>query len=106
MTKKTVETYSMMSQQGSGCYKARQSKYLHCSRNTLVVAMWNRRSLVEALGNERICTKRLHGGGVDCGRNPGPHNVERKLYLMVKELRCYQVSVIGIPQTKWFGMDV
>ena len=103
----TVETYPTLSQQGSGQYKARQSKHLHCSRKALAVATWNVHSLVEASGDECIGRKHRQGVRGDGGRSPGPHTVDSKLDLMVKELKCYQASVAGIQETtcKWFGMD-
>ena len=36
----------------------------------------------------------------------GPHCVDRKLDLLVNELRKLNVVVAGIQETKWFGQDV
>ena len=78
-------------------------KHRRDSRKVLAVATWNVRSLqslVESTGDERICRKHLQGARAI-------HNtVERKLDLLVRELRRYQVSVAGIQETKWFGNDV
>ena len=39
-------------------------------------------------------------------RSLAPQAVDRKLELLVKELRPYRVAVAGILETKWFGMEV
>ena len=46
-----------------------------------------------------VCRKRPAGS-----RSTG--NVDRKLDLLVRELRRYKVSVAGVQETKWFGSDV
>ena len=35
-----------------------------------------------------------------------PGKIDKKIYLLVGELRKYGVSVAGIQVTKWFGKDV
>ena len=54
----------------------------------------------------RICRSRPQHTTVDCAHVASPHLVDRKLDLMVKELRRYRMSVAGIQETKWFGKDV
>ena len=39
-------------------------------------------------------------------RPAGSNSVDRKLDLLMKELKRYSVSVAGIQETKWFGNDV
>ena len=53
-----------------------------------------------------VYRKCWQGVGRDKGRSPDPHIVDLNIDLMVKKLRHYQVSVAGIQETKWFGMDV
>ena len=65
--------------------------------NNLTICSWNVRSLTEISGDIRISR-----------RNGPPSNstVDRKLDLLVGELKRYRVSVAGIQETKWFGSDV
>ena len=42
-----------------------------------------------------------HGNHID-----KPGNMDRKIDLLMGELRKYGVSVAGIQETKWFGKDV
>ena len=75
------------------------------NRNNLVVATWNVRTLVECSADERICRKQLmdvvkHGNHSDM-----PGKIDRKIDLLVGELRKYGVSVAEIQETKWFGKD-
>ena len=99
------EADSALPQYNTGRHKARR-RLLRCSRKTLAVATWNVRSLVESSGDERICRKRPEAGRGRESRSHGTQTVDRKLDLMVKELRRYRVSVAGIQETKWFGTDV
>ena len=69
------------------------------SKKFLHVGTWNVRSLVESNGDERICRKRPASS-----RSTG--NPDRKLDMLVRELRKYKVSVAGVQETKWFGSDV
>ena len=65
----------------------------------MVTASLNVRSLVErAGGDQHICRSRPQTGVLDA--------VDRKLDLMMKELKWYRVSVAAIQETKWFGKDV
>lgn len=72
-------------------------------------ATWNVRTLVESAGGDkRICRSRPNAG-----RNPhlpvnstSPHQVDRKLDFLVKELQKFGVAIAGIQETKWFGRDV
>ena len=72
-------------------------------------ATWNIRTLVEnAGGDNRICRSRPNAGSnphlpVD---STGPHQVDRKLDFLVKELQKFGVAIAGIQKTKWFGRDV
>ena len=75
---------------------------LRGSRKCLTVGTWNVRTLVESMGDERICRK---------VNKPGNHRndhsmVDRKLDLVVRELKRYGISIAGIQETKWFGSDV
>ena len=70
-------------------------------RRPVQVATWNVRSLVESAGGDpRICRSRPR-------QAPEVSSVvDRKLDLMVNELRRYRVSVAAIQETKWYGSDV
>ena len=52
------------------------------------------------MGDERVCRKRVVGVCDD------PGTVDRKLDLVVRELKRYGVAVAGIQESKWFGSDV
>ena len=69
-----------------------------CSHNHrhswLSVSSWNLRSLVESEGSViNVSTRR----GVQ---------VDHKVNLLVEELHCFEISITGISETKWFGQDV
>ena len=51
-------------------------------------------SLVESEGSVAIASTR-RGVHVDC-----------KVNLLVEELRCFEISITGLSETKWFGQDV
>jgi hypothetical protein len=68
-------------------------------RNKLVLSTWNVRTLVENSGDARICRTRPK---TTCNCN----SVDRKLDLLIRELKRYKVSVAAIQETKWFGQDV
>ena len=75
------------------------------SKRYLIVGTWNVRTLVESTGDERICRKRPVQ--LNKHRNHDDHGkVDRKLDLVVRELKRYRVSVAGIQESKWFGSDV
>ena len=82
---------------------AMNTKKLEMRKKCLVVGSWNVRTLVEISGDERICRKR-HAGRVTQYEELGV--VDRKLDLVVRELKRYRVSVAGIQESKWFGNDV
>ena len=64
-------------------------------RSDLVVGSWNVRTLVECSGDMHICQKRqVIGERVEV--------VDRKLDLLVGELKRYGVSVAGIQESRWF----
>ena len=65
-------------------------------RFRLNIACWNMRSLVQAEGSVDTAVSRP-GRGVA---------VDRKVDLMVNELKKYSISVTGISETKWFGQEV
>ena len=62
-------------------------------RNSVLMASWNVRSLVENAGDVRIRRKRPHEALAN------PHAIDRKLDLLVKELKRYHVSVGAIQET-------
>ena len=67
--------------------------------NRLTVASRNVSTLVESAGGDRrISRSRAQpiSRGVECC-------VDRKLDLLVKELKRYRVSVAAIQETRWFG---
>ena len=76
------------------------------NRNSLVVATWNVRTLVECSGDERICRKQIMGVAKHGNHSGKPGKIDRKIDLLMGELRKYGVSVAGIQETKWFGKDV
>ena len=69
-------------------------------KNFLTVGTWNVRTLVESTGDERVCRKRVVGERVESD------TVDRKLDLVVRELKRYGVAVAGIQESRWFGSDV
>ena len=66
-------------------------------KHFLNVATWNIRTLVESTGDARICRSRP----VVCQQL-----VNRKLDILMMELKRYNIAVAGIQETKWFGADV
>ena len=76
------------------------------NRNSLVVATWNVRTLVQCSGDERICRKQLMDVAKHGNHSDKPGKIDRKIDLLMGELRKYGVSVAGIQETKWFGKDV
>ena len=63
---------------------------------------WNVRTVVESMGDERVCRN---------VNKPGNHRndhgmVDKKLDLLVRELKRYGISIAGIQDTKLFGSDV
>ena len=69
-------------------------------KNFLTVGTWNVRTLVESTGDERVCRKRV------VGERDESDTVDRKLDLVVRELKRYGVAVAGIQESRWFGSDV
>ena len=69
-----------------------------CSHNHrhswLAIGSWNLHSIVESEGSVATASTRR---GVQ---------VDRKVNLLVEELRCFEISIAGISETKWFGQDV
>ena len=59
-------------------------------------------------GDRRICRSRPQHVSQDTAPSDmtTSHYVDRKLDLLVKELKRYQVSVAAIQETKWFGKDI
>ena len=64
------------------------------------MATWNVRSPVENAGDKRIYRRRPQEA------LSNPQAVDRKLDLLMKELRRYRVSVGAIQETKWFSSDI
>ena len=66
-----------------------------CSHNHrhfwLGIGSWNLCSLVESEGSVATVSTRR---GVQ---------VDRKINLLVEELHCFEVSIAGISEMKWFG---
>ena len=68
-------------------------------RSDLVVGSWNDLTLVECLGNVCVCRKhQVLGERLAV--------VDRKLDLLVGELKRYWVSVVGVQESRWFGTVV
>lgn len=64
-----------------------------------MVESWNVQTLVECLADTRVCQKRqVLGEGLEA--------VDRKLDLLVGELRRYGVSVAGVQESRWLWKDV
>ena len=79
------------------------------SRQDIVVATWNVRTLVEdAGGDRRICRSRPQSRADrrNSPQKPGPHLVNRKLDFLARELKRYGMSIAAIQETKWYGNDV
>ena len=94
-----VVSHGGIFQQKRVCKKGGVFDLRHC-RESLFVASWNVHSLVECVGDARIC-------GVS--KTSKPHLnflVDRKLNLLVKELQRYRVTIAGLQETKWFESDV
>ena len=74
----------------------------------IAFATWNVRTLVEDFGGDKkICRSRPQPGKPQVPVNlSSPHYVNRKLDLLVKELRKFGVAIAGIQETKWFGKNV
>ena len=54
----------------------------------------------------RICRKQIMGVAKHGNHSDKPGKIDRKIDLLMGELRKYGVSVAGIQETKWFGKDV
>ena len=69
-----------------------------CSHNhrhsRLGIGSWNLHSIVESEGS--VATASTRRGG----------QVDHKVNLLVEELRCFEITIAGIGETKWFGQDV
>ena len=70
----------------------------HCQRALLYAGIWNVHLLVEASGDRQIC----HA----CNTTHDGPGVERKLNLLVNELKHYSIFIAGIQETRWFGSDI
>ena len=60
------------------------------------VGTWNVRSMVDTEGSVAIASR----------RQDGQRGEERKVDLVVRELKRYNVKVAGLQETKWFGCEV
>ena len=76
------------------------------NRNSSVVATWNVCTLVECSGDEQMCRKQLMGVAKHGNHSGKPGKIDRKIDLLMGELRKNGVSVAGIQETKWFRKDV
>ena len=56
---------------------------------------WNVRSMVDTEGTVAIASR----------RQDGVRGEERKVDLIVREMKRYKVKVVGLQETKWFGCD-
>ena len=75
------------------------------TRCKLSFATWNVRTLVESFGGDRSICRSWPKTGLDSQLPTNPHNVDRKLNFMVKELKRLDVAIAGIQKTKWFRKD-
>ena len=105
----TRETEQGSATQGQS-FNRHSSKRERTSKRNIVAATWNVRTLVESAGGDKhISRSRPQHTGDEATNNSertSQHLVDRKLDLLVKELRCYGVSVAAIQETKWIGKDV
>ena len=76
-----------------GHLRAAGCSHTHC-HSWFSIGSWNLHSLVESEGSVAIASTRR-----------GVH-VDRKVNLLVEELRRFEISITGISETKWFGQDV
>ena len=60
------------------------------------VGTWNVRSMVDTEGSVTIASR----------RQDGQRGEERKVDLVVRELKRYNVKVAGLQETKWFNCEV
>ena len=60
------------------------------------IGKWNVCSMVDTQGMEAIASR----------RQDGQRGEERKVDLIVREMKRYNVKVAGLQETKWFGCDV
>ena len=86
------------------------SRRKQTSKRNIVAATWNIRTLVESAGGDkrisRSRTQPIGDGTTINSEGTNQHLVDRKLDLLVSELRRYGVSVVAIQETKWFGKAV
>ena len=78
------------------------------NRRVISIASWNVRTLVESAGGDRrVCRSRPQPSArVSDNTTNDPHLVDRKLDLLVKELKRYNISITAVQETKWFGSDI
>lgn len=81
------------SSQGSTCHLAQRAKR---KSKTWRIGTWNVRSMVDTEGTVAIASR----------RQDGQRGEERKVDLIVREMKRYNVKVVGLQETKWFGCDV
>ena len=91
-------------------FNRHSSRRKQTSKRNIVAAAWNVRTLVESAGGDkRISRSRpqpIGDGTTINSEGTNQHLVDRKLDLLVSELRRYGVSVVAIQETKWFGKVV
>ena len=66
-------------------------------KDRLRFGCWNMRTSVEADGPVATAVTRASARGV---------TVDRKAFFTVEEFRKFNVEVVGISETKWFGQDM
>ena len=76
-----------------GCLRAAGCSHNH-RHSWLSTGSWNLHSLVESEGSVFTASTRR---GVQ---------VDRKVNLLVEELRRFQIGITGISETKWFDQEV
>ena len=70
---------------------------LRCNRrNVWQVGSWNVRSIVDTEGSIAIASR----------RQDSHRGEERNVDLIVREMRRYDMKVVGLQETKWLGCDV
>ena len=76
-----------------------RKKLLRQNQRKLSIACWNARSLVENKGS-------LETARISQDERALKGSVERKVVLLIWELKRYSIYAAAIPETKWFNNDV
>ena len=75
--------------------KQSQKQKLFSNRNCLFVDTWNVHTLVESLGVKCVCRKENKPGN----HHDNPGMIDRKLDLLVRELKRYGIPISRIQET-------